>query len=461
MNSVVLDVVIGLVFIYLLYSLLASVIQEIIATALAFRSKILVKSIVRMLQDEDENNYKVFKASIARLKSWTQVLLKIKIIKENSLADLFYQHPLLKYLGEDQWFSKPAYLTAKNFSKVIIDLLRGENAEPGANFAIEIQNALNLKILKYNNSEYRIDDNTAQYLKTLWTDASGDVQKFTIQLENWFDETQARATGWYKQYTQVILFLIGLSIAIIFNVDTIQIVKQLSSDPKLREQLVNQAEAFVKDHPNLDEQMAKAKANPQFSADSTKIEELIKKRDSLRAQVDNLIQGDIKKLNSVLAIGWQYSELPDSLRLADTLAKDSIAKLKGFQYNRIVIKNDSLIQKNDTIKLVYYEASNFDRVINLLKKDDKDKYQTLDKAGTFVKVHNYFFEPYCYMLRDFKKSWILGWILTAIAISLGAPFWFDLLNKLFKLRGNSNTDIKKEEKEKASSNTVSPLNVKG
>ena len=28
----------------------------------------------------------------------------------------------------------------------------------------------------------------------------------------------------------------------------------------------------------------------------------------------------------------------------------------------------------------------------------------------------------------------LGWILTALAISLGAPFWFDLLNKFIVIR---------------------------
>jgi hypothetical protein len=31
---------------------------------------------------------------------------------------------------------------------------------------------------------------------------------------------------------------------------------------------------------------------------------------------------------------------------------------------------------------------------------------------------------------------ILGWFITALAISLGAPFWFDLLNKFMKLRSS-------------------------
>ncbi|QNI33322.1 hypothetical protein H7849_05005 [Alloacidobacterium dinghuense] len=40
-------------------------------------------------------------------------------------------------------------------------------------------------------------------------------------------------------------------------------------------------------------------------------------------------------------------------------------------------------------------------------------------------------------LRAIAGHWIfnlVGWILTAIAVSLGAPFWFDLLNKLVNLR---------------------------
>lgn len=39
-----------------------------------------------------------------------------------------------------------------------------------------------------------------------------------------------------------------------------------------------------------------------------------------------------------------------------------------------------------------------------------------------------------------RNSWllkILGWLLTAVAVSLGAPFWFDLLNKFISVRGST------------------------
>lgn len=394
-NSVVLDVTIGLVFIFLLYSLLASLIQEIIATALAFRARILVKSLSRMLQDEE-----ALSSFQARAKSWAQVLFNQKVIKNQSLTDLFYRHPLLKYLGEDQWFSKPAYLTAKNFSKVIIDVLRG-TAKAGDDFRPFIENVLKTGQVNFNNIDFTIDAGTLKYLNTLWVDASGDVQRFTLQLENWFDETQVRSTGWYKQYTQVILLFVGLAIAIVFNVDTFHIVEKLSKDDNLRAQMVQQAGNYIKEHPDL---KAEIEARQQRIHDSLKYNST--KKDSL--------QKESRYLDSV---SKAYEErLRASLKKADSLVNTDIAKVNQL----LGLGWTNTCEANNTT------------------------------CGCFC-----FYVP-----KNFTATTPIGWLITAIAISLGAPFWFDLLNKLFKLRGNTNTDIKKEEKEKAATNTP-PINPKG
>jgi hypothetical protein len=52
---------------------------------------------------------------------------------------------------------------------------------------------------------------------------------------------------------------------------------------------------------------------------------------------------------------------------------------------------------------------------------------------------------------------IIGWLITAFAISLGAPFWFDLLGKIMSIRqaGNNSSEKIANEK-KQSANTVSP-----
>jgi len=48
------------------------------------------------------------------------------------------------------------------------------------------------------------------------------------------------------------------------------------------------------------------------------------------------------------------------------------------------------------------------------------------------------------------KGWenisILGWLITAFSVSLGAPFWFDILNKLVDLRSAGKKPIDNSEK---------------
>jgi hypothetical protein len=51
--------------------------------------------------------------------------------------------------------------------------------------------------------------------------------------------------------------------------------------------------------------------------------------------------------------------------------------------------------------------------------------------------------PYVDGLGAVVGSHLLGWLLTAMAVSLGAPFWFDLLNKLVSVRVSGNPPEKK------------------
>src|SRR5262245_17189118 len=112
-NNVALDVFIGLVFVFLLYSLLATIVQEMIATRLGFRAKVLEKAIVRMLEDGKSTTKVPFGD---RITGFLHLFGLKNILKDKKVASLFYAHPLIKYLGEDNYYSKPAYLDATNFS---------------------------------------------------------------------------------------------------------------------------------------------------------------------------------------------------------------------------------------------------------------------------------------------------------------------------------------------------------
>jgi hypothetical protein len=54
-----------------------------------------------------------------------------------------------------------------------------------------------------------------------------------------------------------------------------------------------------------------------------------------------------------------------------------------------------------------------------------------------------------------------GYLLTAFAISLGSPFWFDLLNKLVQLRGSVQQPVRTVNTTGKGPEGVDPIHRKG
>ena len=76
---------------------------------------------------------------------------------------------------------------------------------------------------------------------------------------------------------------------------------------------------------------------------------------------------------------------------------------------------------------------------------------------TAINGISYYYSDYCEKIGSFFSILILhfvGFFVTALAISLGAPFWFDLLNKLMQLR----TSIKQPTDSTNTKTDLSPLN---
>ena len=375
LNSSILDIVIGLIFIYLLYSLLATIIQEIIASQFAFRAKILERAVFRMLEDENKFASKFRSVSYLFKKTGNGGA-------KNSMTYEYYKHPLILFLGESDCRGKPSYINKETFSKVIIDLLRGKDVVPGDDVKILIQNSLDDQTTNWGNA--KINEQTLSYLKSIWADANGDIIKFKHHLEFWFEETMDRASGWYKKHIQFVLFFVGLSIAIGFNVDTLKIIERLEKDPKLRDQLVRQAEAFQDAHPDLDKKLLLHQAEiNKFQANYSK--NGLPLNDSLRNKAES-----------------------DSLELANYLALKS--------------KKDELL----------------DQANLLIKNDINNVHHSLGLGWEN------------YNSSSFKSIFysMTGWVVTALALSLGAPFWFDLLNRLMKLRGSVTTPTSDDREKK-------------
>lgn len=390
-DSIAFNVVTGLIFIYLLYSLFATIISEIIATKLSLRARNLKEAVNRMLNDEDNPGF------LKRL--WDS----INILKtpDNKVIKDFYNHPEIKYLGSSGVFKSPSTFKAVSFSKTMLNYLFGDGAVTKEKIEARLDEIV--KLSEDGKNKF-IDKDTAKYIQSLWVDSFGDLIKFKLQLEGWFDRTMEQATEWYKRKIQVILLVIGFFIAWIFNADTFVIIKKLSTDKDAREKIVSMANAYVENNraPELN-------TSNDISYTSYK-----KKLDSL-LEVKKKLEADMADANSVLGIG-------------------------GWPPDFAIVKSD----KKTNIKS-YSPAIDIDAIPDVLREND-----------WFVSFRGH---KWCYFF-NLLCAHFWGFLITAIAISLGAPFWFDLLNKMMKLRTSA-----KQETDSANvsspSVTVSSLSREG
>jgi hypothetical protein len=105
-NSTVLDVAVGLMFVYLLLALLCTTVNEWIAGLLGTRSKLLEKGIGQLLDSQSLTD-----------KTAT-----------NQFLDEFYKHPLIT--GMMQGKTPPSYLSARAFAAAVMDIVTPKN--PGS-----------------------------------------------------------------------------------------------------------------------------------------------------------------------------------------------------------------------------------------------------------------------------------------------------------------------------------------
>ncbi len=487
-NNAALDVFIGLVFVFLLYSLLATILQEIIATRFDFRAKVLEKAILRMLED---GKTPTGVAYMDRMVGLLHIFNLKSLMKGKKVAPWFYAHPLTKYLAEDNWYSKPAYLSASNFSKVLMDLLKGfdrpesqaiqsihesitagvihklpistaDTANPAIKKILKNENIPNATPQQLSEQTVPLNTSTAFFLRSLWQDSGADPEKFKEKLEQWFDDTMKRATGWYKKYTRIVLFVIGFGVAYFFNVDTIAIHRILSNNETAREQMVQMAIAG-KDH------LDPAKLLPGDSS---------KASSSLLDSTYKLVAADAEKANGILGLGTPWK---DTCKMCRKLSDDTTYQKRFDSLQRITNKiNDSIALISNTIALHQNQikalqntknSEELSKIILQLVADSTLLKQLHAQQQPEFQKMKFMKERCAYIHQMTAGKWFrfspnqagggetfVGWLITAFAIMLGAPFWFDLLSKLISLRGVGTKESTNSTNTNTGSVTGSPVN---
>ncbi len=126
-----------------------------------------------------------------------------------------------------------------------------ENGNYSSNLSAQEQFKTGLAVLSITHPDLK------QAIEALTNDISninnnGDniYQVIQKRLEDWFNNSMDRLSGWYKRRAQTMAFFIGILLALFLNVDSLQLATQLWRDPSVRAEIAAQAEALVNKNPN-------------------------------------------------------------------------------------------------------------------------------------------------------------------------------------------------------------------
>jgi hypothetical protein len=235
LNSTTLEVAIGMALVYLLLSLFCTAINEVIAGVLGSRAKNLEKGIRSLFTEGAMTAGQDASGKPAK-----------------TLAAAVYGHGLVQSLyksgagqGVAKWYGSgknlPSYIPSRTFASALFDLLfPDEIAGPGSAGAPGNLQGMLDKLQKLPESKGK------EAITTLVKQSEGDIVKTRQAFERWYDDGMDRAAGWYKRKTQIVLFSLGLVIAVALNVDSIEVGRVLWTNPALRSYSVAAAEQYAK-----------------------------------------------------------------------------------------------------------------------------------------------------------------------------------------------------------------------
>ena len=230
----VLESAIGLIFVYLLFSLMCSALSEIIAWMLNLRARTLRSGIETLLHDASltemmKQNAKLKAAFDKAAARWERT--------EQSVATTLYAHPLIRGMTHDD--KQPSYIPKHTFAAAFIDMLHTTaQAQPGAGDGLQKLRATIAKLPEQ--SEIR------QQLEAVIDETVKDVRVAHERVEKWFDDSMERVSGWYKRRAHVIVLSLAVLIVGVANADSVMISQALAHDSVLRQGLVAAAEQTVR-----------------------------------------------------------------------------------------------------------------------------------------------------------------------------------------------------------------------
>jgi hypothetical protein len=373
----ILDVAIGLSFVFLLFSLFTTALNEIVLSMLDQRAEFLRTGLKQILGNHDPT------------------------------VDAFISHGLIDSFSRNV-NGKPAYLPSEAFVAALLDIVNpvaiNETTPTLVRTARDVAVALNNAAHPFLSANPKLKTT----LKVLFDQAGGDLDKFKKGLESWFNESMDRVSGWYKKRAQMVLFVIALAGALFCNVDAIHIMQGLSSDKSLREGIIGVAT-----------EKAKRRVNANGANASDDLGVITKQVKDTLTQLDSLS----------LPIGWGDAQWNYLFHDIGHPARRRPAHKGDNPEAKPEVKSPP--EPTDEKPAAAPTA-----VKGAAEPAREPTPPKTAKAET-ISMHGW---NWSHIL-----SALVGWFITALAASLGAPFWFETLTRFINIRGNG---LKPEDSQK-------------
>jgi hypothetical protein len=219
LGSDMLDVAIGMVFVYLLLSLISSAINELIELRLKNRAADLEKGLRELLNDPTGANW-------------------VKKVYDHGMVNGLFKgsyDPAKKNKS-----NLPSYIPSRNFALAMLGILAPDGSQTAP------IDSLRAAVDKIDVAPVK----TA--LTALLRDAGQDIAAFRQGIERWFDSSMDRVSGWYKRRSQVILVVLGLLLAAALNVNSLVVANDLWIHKAQRDALVGAAQGYLQSHASDD-----------------------------------------------------------------------------------------------------------------------------------------------------------------------------------------------------------------
>jgi hypothetical protein len=250
LNSVWLDIAIGVVLVWFLFALAVSAINEAVVKLLALRSKNLWTSLRQML-DGSEGPQGILH-NLVRLPTRTRPSSPYPAANASVSARLYATQTIqaLEIRSKANQKTRIEHIPPGVFSHALIEL--AISAEGAASAALEGPGKVEDTLVQVRSYVDNLPPGPLKsQLQAVMAGVGNDITRFRGGVEHWFDGQMTRLSRLYRAQVHIILILIGLVVAIAsfgfgLQSDSLQLVSQIQNDQNVRSAVVGAASDAVR-----------------------------------------------------------------------------------------------------------------------------------------------------------------------------------------------------------------------